>query len=268
VSDQRRAIGKYEGEWGRLREIAEQVIASGERDLSRVVRLLEAEWRGMTAEPAEGLAFGEPIVVPDATLFGGRRDLILSVLRNACRPDTGAVVELGSGSGINLLNLHLWGGPRVPYYAFEPTEQGRALSARLAALDRTLVLKTGDFDFLTPRYDLPPGVEHAVVLTSHSIEQVTDLPREAITGMFRLAREVTGVHFEPIGWHLREPSPDDPARAWAEKKRYNRNLWPLLNELAAAGEIEIETAVPDILGDKRRNASTLVVWQRRQSTSA
>ena len=263
----RRSIGKYEGEWGRVREIAESVIASGERDLSRVLRLVEAKWRGMSAEPAEGLAFGEPIVIPDAALFGGRRDLILSVLRNACRPETGLVAELGSGSGINLLNLHLWGGPRVPYFALEPTEQGRACVTLLAGLDRDLELTAQPFDYESPRYDLPRA-EHALVFTSHSIEQVTDLPREAITSLFGLGRSVTGVHFEPIGWHLREASSDDAARQWGEKKRYNRNLWALLTGLAAEGEIEIETAVPDILGDKRRNASTLVVWQRRESSHA
>ena len=257
----RRSIGKYEGEWGRVRELAERVIASGESDLSRVLRLVEAEWRGMTAEPAEGLAFGAPVVLPDAALFGGRRDLILSLLRGACRPETGLVAELGSGSGINLLNLHLWGGPRVPYFALEPTEQGRACATLLAGLDGGLHLTARPFDFESPRYDLP-RVEHALVFTSHSIEQVTELPRDAVTGLFDLARRVTGVHFEPIGWQLRQASGDDPARRWAEKKGYNRNLWPLLDGLAASGEIEIETALPDIIGDNRRNASTLVVWQR------
>lgn len=259
----RRSIGKYEGEWGRVRELAERVIASGEHDLSRVLRLVEAEWRGMTAEPAEGLAFGEPVVLPDAALFGGRRDLILAVLRRACRPGTGLVAELGSGSGINLLNLHLWGGPRVPYFALEPTEQGRACATLLAGLDGGLDLSARPFDFESPGYDLPRA-EHTLVFTSHSIEQVTELPSDAITGLFGLADSVTGVHFEPIGWQVRQAAVDDPARRWAEKKGYNRNLWPLLAGLAASGEIEIETALPDVIGDNRRNASTLVVWRRAE----
>ena len=257
----RRSIGKYERTWGGLREIAERVIDSGERDLSRAVRLVEAEWRGMTAEPADGLAFGESVVLPDAALFGGRRDLILSVLRAACRPETGIVVELGSGSGINLLNLHLWGGPRVPYYALEPTEQGRACATLLAGLDDGLRLIAHPFDYESPRYDLP-RVGHALVFTSHSIEQVTELPREVVTALFDLGESVTGVHFEPIGWQLREASADDPARAWAEKKRYNRNLWALLSALEAEDELRIVTVVPDIIGDNRRNASTLVVWHK------
>jgi hypothetical protein len=29
----------------------------------------------------------------------------------------------------------------------------------------------------------------------------------------------------------------------------------------ATGEIRIDTVVPDIIGDNRRNASTLVVWR-------
>jgi hypothetical protein len=258
----RRSIGKYEEEWSRVRGLAADLIAGGERDLSRVVRRVEAEWREMDAEPAPGVSLGEPVTLPRAALVGGRRDLILSVLRAACTPGTGLVVELGSGSGINLVNLHLWGGPRVPYYALEPTEAGRDCARLLAGLDRHLRLEARPFDFEAPRYDLPAGHEHVLAFTCHSIEQVTELPPEAITGLFGLGASVTGVHFEPIGWHLREGSDHDAAREWGMKKRYNRNLWPLLMKLADEGEISIETAVPDIIGDKRRNASTLVVWRR------
>ena len=43
---------------------------------------------------------------------------------------------------------------------------------------------------------------------------------------------------------------------------YNSNLWPLLRELEAEGELRIETVVPDLIGIKPHNASTLVVWHR------
>jgi hypothetical protein len=172
------------------------------------------------------------------------------------------VAELGAGWGQNLLDVWLVGGPRVPYFALEPTPEGRACAEYLAGLDPSLDLTAKTFDFERPDYDLPTGVEHAIVCTIHSIEQITELPREAITKLFGLGRSVTGVHFEPIGWQVEERPELVPTRKHSKRKRYNRNLWPLLRSLEAEGELRVETVVPDLIGIKPHNASTLVVWHR------
>ena len=44
------------------------------------------------------------------------------------------------------------------------------------------------------------------------------------------------------------------------RQRYNRNLWALLQELAAGGELTVDTVVPDLFGDKYKNPGTLIVW--------
>jgi hypothetical protein len=166
---------------------------------------------------------------------------------------------------MNLLNLHLWGGPHVPYRALEPTESGRGCTEILAALDPGLDLTTAPFDFEQPRYDsLGPVDGHVLVFTVHSIEQVTELPREAITGLFDLGASLTCVHFEPVGWQIVD-EPDRAAHEYAVRQRYNRNLWPLLQELEAARELNVETVVPDLFGDKYKNPGTLIVWHARSS---
>jgi len=258
--DRRRTIDRYEGKWGSVRDFAARVVESGEGDLSRAVRRVEAEERELTLEPQAGMALGERVTLPRAAMTGARRDLIQRILLDACTAETAMVVELGSGGGMNLLNLHLWGGPRVSYHALEPTESGRACTEILAALDPGLDLTTAPFDFEQPRYDaLPRADAHVLVFTVHSIEQVTEVPREAITGLFGLGTSVTGVHFEPVGWQVVD-EPDPASRDYAVRQRYNRNLWPLLRELEPSGELTIDTVVPDLFGDKYKNPATLIVW--------
>lgn len=258
--DRRRTIDRYEGKWGSVRDVAAAVVESGERDLSRAVRRVEAEERELSLEPQAGIALGSRLTLPRAAMTGARRDLIQRLLLDACRPETSMVVELGSGGGMNLLNLHLWGGPRVPYHALEPTESGRRCTEILSALDPQLDLATASFDFEQPRYGaLPGGNAHVLVFTVHSIEQVTELPREAITGLFDLGASVTGLHFEPVGWQILDV-PDQASLEYAVRQRYNRNLWALLQELAQGGELTVDTVVPDLFGDKYKNPGTLIVW--------
>jgi hypothetical protein len=254
-------LDKYGRKWERLRVQAEQLVTVGEHELSRVLRLVETDWRSADATPTEAPVFGTVLRLPRAALVGGRRDLIVRVVAQQARAETGLVTELGCGWGQNLLDLWLAGGPRVPYFALEPTPEGRACAEYLATLEDGLDLSARDFDFEEPSYDLP-RVEHALAFTVHSVEQVTWLPREAITGLFEVGRSVTGVHFEPVGWQVEDRPELAATRKHSTKRRYNRNLWPLLRELEAEGEIRIETVLPDLIGFKPHNASTLIVWHR------
>ena len=252
----------YGQKWDGLREQAVRLVEGGERDLSRVLRLVEADWRSADASPMQAPVFGTVVTLPRAALVAGRRDLIARVIAAQARPETAWVAELGAGWGQNLLDLWLVGGPRVPYFSLEPTPEGRACAEYLASLDPDLDLTAKEIDLEHPVYDLPAGGEHVLAYTIHSVEQITELPREAITGLFELGRSVTGVHFEPIGWQVEDRPELGATKKHSAKKDYNRNLWPLLRGLEAEGELRIETVVPDLIGIKPHNASTLVVWHR------
>jgi len=73
---------------------------------------------------------------------------------------------------------------------------------------------------------------------------------------------MTVVHFEPLGWQIRGDPESSKAREYARHRGYNTNLWPLLVELAEAGELTIDRVVPDMIGHKRKEPSSLVVWRR------
>ena len=178
----------YGQKWAGLRDQAAALVGAGEHDLSRVLRLVEADWRSADASPMKAPVFGTVVTLPRAALVAGRRDLIARAIAAQARPETAFVAELGAGWGQNLLDLWLVGGPRVPYFALEPTPEGRACAEYLASLDSDLDLTAGDVDLEHPVYDLPTGVEHAVAFTVHSVEQISELPREAITRLFDLGR--------------------------------------------------------------------------------
>jgi hypothetical protein len=252
----------YEAVWGEVQDTLQKVLAAGEREPSRVVRRVEAEWRSTNTGPADGTSFGNAVTLPQTSLIGGRRDLILRVLLESCTPRTTMVVELGSGWGNNLVDLYLWGGPNVRYFALEPTGSGRACTEMLADLAPDLELVALPFDFEHPSYDLPRDNEHVLVLTCMSIEQVTELRREALTELFDLGDSLTVVHFEPLGWQIRGDPESSKAREYARLRGYNTNLWPLLVELADSGELTIDRVVPDMIGHKRKEPSSLVVWRR------
>jgi hypothetical protein len=255
----------YEAVWADVAKSAAR-HAAHESSLSRAFRLTEAEWVGASVEAADGTAYGKRVTLPKAALHGARRALHSHVLTTVM-PDADLVVELGSGWGNNLLDLYLAGGPRGRYFALEPTRLGRQAVESLATLEPSLDLTALPFDYERPDYGSLPTADRLLVFTSHSVEQIQQLPEVAITRLFEIADEIVGVHFEPVGWQI------DPAaagevgatRAYSEANGYNENLWPLLNELADAAELTIETVVPDILHHKIWNASSLIVWRRSVS---
>lgn len=103
----------------------------------------------------------------------------------------------------------------------------------------------------------------SLVFTSHSIEQIDVLPEGVIASLLDLAPQVTGVHFEPIGWQMDREIEIGATEAYSRARSYNRNLWPTLKGLADRGLIEILKVVPDIFHQKRTNVSTLVIWRKR-----
>lgn len=253
----------YETNWGAVLSSIHRHIDAGERSLSRVLRLTEAEWRTMDLRPTKGTSLGEKVVMPRAALFGARQTMRMRALAKACRPNTTMIVELGSGWGNNLLDFYLSGGPRdARYYALEPTRAGRECVSTLASLEPDLRLAALAFDYRAPDYSaLPTDNPHVVVFTSHSIETVPQLSESVITKLLERGTSVTGVHFEPIGWQIPNNTNNVGAtQDYSRNNRYNENLWALLSDLVARSLITIETVTPDIFHHKTYNASTLVIW--------
>ena len=139
------------------------------------------------------------------------------------------------------------------------------MGRHLASLDPRLRLETRHFDYRHPDFSnmkIPRG--HVIVFSTHSIEQVSAVPGDLLDKLCALAPEVTGVHFEPIGWQFDgEPS---SAFAVAHQKRcleknYNTNFWGLLKRCESRGMIKIVEAVPYFFG-LAYNPPCNVMWNK------
>jgi hypothetical protein len=253
--------GVYEEEWSKVLGVVDDVIASGERSLAGAVRRTIERSRGADLTPETCFALGQTISLPRIVLYAGRQAMISQVLAGQRREDTDLVVELASGWGVNLLSLYLNGGPpKARYVGLEPTESGRECAKRLAALDPALDLTCAPFDFRAPNFAaLPNGARHVLVFSCHGVEQVPALPKDFIASLLGLGVQVTGVHIEPIGWQI-SPDANQATYESCRKFGYNENLWTLLT---GCPDIVIETAAPDVIGLKAKNASSLVIWRSR-----
>lgn len=259
-------VQEYQPVWERLAEMVERQIAAGERSLSRVTSKVYGEWRGTGIEPMNGVAFGEPVRMPRSALLGARQSLITQTILQVCRPDTAAIIELGSGSGLNLCDLYCRGGPSAArYFGLELTESGRRCLERLCSLEPDFDCTSRFFDFRKPDFGFLTNVRgHAVVFSIHAIEQIPEIQPDFFRALIAAADDISCVHLEPVGWQIdgRENGPYNNIQ-YAKSCGYNEDVIRTLQLLEDEDRITIDGIVPDIFSQKRKNASTLIQWSSR-----
>ena len=260
----------FEPTWDKhLQKIAD-LVESGETDLWRVVDRFRAAplldlrhaTRNVFTQMEDWLWFGERVRMNYQLMGPMRRALINAVFFDACRDDAESVVELGAGDGMNLCEFWLTASPRqARYMAFEIATTGRLCTELLATLEPRMRLSAHAFDYYTPRYEaIPDRQKHMLVFSIYSIEEIRELPKAVIEDLLDKADEVSGVHFEPVGWQV--PDHENPRhRAGCIERGYNENLWPLLNELQQEGRIAIDRVAADICG-KVFHPTTLIQWRK------
>jgi len=260
----------YEQWWGQVHDVVLQQQASGEHELARLIHLALAATVG-AAPPGERNSILWRTKVPSPYLTSVRivRDWIAdTVIEHSQGCD--AIIELGSGWGFNLFNIWLRGGPKsVPYHAFEYTEAGqRTASAVRGAVTAGPAIQIHPFDYRNPDMALATNrYNRVLVYTSHSIEQVNQLPQSLFDRLMDIAQDVKVLHFEPVGWQFRDElgqarDMDFGQRAYCERRKYNENLWAMLRALESKGRIAIRSAEADMMGVKVYNSTSLIVWDK------
>jgi hypothetical protein len=217
-------------------------------------------------EPVDVVVDGRRTRLPLGAALGAFTQLIVTRVLAAARPDTGLVVELGSGWGRNLAEAWLAGGPAdAEYVAAEYTAAGREATDALAPHLPGQRLTSRAFDYHRPDLaDLRRDAGHAVVFSVHSLEQIPHVAPALLDEILALAPAVTVVHVEPVGWQL--PGAGDregTSAGYAERNDYNRDLIAVLREAEAAGRLAIEDARAEVLGINPDNSSSVVVWSKR-----
>ena len=265
----RRPNHRYEEIWFRYLSKIATIAESGETSLSRVIDWLTFG-ESRKAFPA-GLEMnywlGKLVPMEPVELTARAMIARIAPLSAATRSDTDAVVELGSGTDSNLISFWVTSGPRnAEYHAYEMAEAGRLSTEALAKFDTSLSIHTHAFDYYHPDYSsLTGGSRHLLLFTCGSIEQIAELPREAIAGLLDKAEAVSGVHLEPVGWQMTAEADldeiDRKHRQRCAKYRYNRNLWGLLNDLQNEGLIRIDRTIRNLTG-RPNHPATLICWTK------
>lgn len=173
-----------------------------------------------------------------------------------------AVVELGADFGQRLLSLFLAGGPRVPYFALEPTATGREGVATLAALQPDMDLRAVAFDMAAPDWSFLAGATRVLVFSTLSLSAWTRLPPTLFDGLAAAAPALWGMHYEAVGHQVRR---DNPALGWftaqADAQGFNLDLVPLLVDAHNRGAVRCDFLSPDLY-DLSSGFPVTVAWWR------
>jgi hypothetical protein len=267
MDDVRRDHAWVDREYGTEKwPLIRDALAAAPDDLAaRVLATVHrGQWPGVAPLALrEAVIDGRRVQMPHQALLGAFSGLVVGAVLQACRPDTGLVVELGSGWGRNLAQIWLEGGPATAdYVAAEYTAAGREATERLADRLPDQRLSTVAFDYHAPDLaGLRREDGHAVVFSVHSLEQIPHVAPALVDEVAALAPAVTVIHVEPVGWQL--PGADGREGTSAEHAAhndYNRDLIEVLRTAEAAGTITIETTLPEVVGINPANASSVVVW--------
>jgi len=243
------------------------------RDIARPV--------GEKIVTSAGLDVNDDFYYPDVTPEGYGISTISKVryLSNLIRPDTTAVVEVGSGWSSNLFQIYLAHGvtrsKKVIYYGGEYTTAGIKCARFLAERDPRLKYKGFRFDYRAPDVSfLSKQKGHILFFTSHSIEQVEDISPALFDQLASMDSPVTLAHFEPVGWQRRPDLVEkrytndkdyfesigrsaqdghinpvvENAAWWSWRLKYNRNLIGILDGLQSKGTIKEVRKVYDYHG--------------------
>jgi hypothetical protein len=241
-------------------EIAAEPAAA---DLGRVhARVVRSQYGPDALECLPATFDGHEARVPRGVSVGAVAQLLRDAVLDRCTSGTNLVVELGSGWGWHVIAAWLGGGPRdALYVGAEYTEAGRRCAHLLASLEPSLRFRSLPFDYNEPDLSAVAGAREAVVFTGHSIEQIPYVKPALFEAILSLAPRVTCVHLEPVGWQLEGAEAACSSRVYAERHDYSRNLVEQLRLQEAAGRIELEAVLPNVVGVNARNATTLIAWR-------
>ncbi|WP_306006464.1 hypothetical protein [Aquicoccus porphyridii] len=209
------------------------------------------------------------------------------------RPDTTAIMELGSGWSPNIFQLYLLHGAtrsrKKIYYGGEYTRSGMIAAKYLANREPAMNYRAFYFDYRDPNVSfLSKQKGHILLFTSHSIEQVDQINPVLFEQLRQIPNPVTVVHFEPVGWQRNEEllarrnakddaffeaignravegdlnSVDENAAWWSWRLEYNTNLMPILWDLEKRNVIKMERTAFNFAGAANvLNPSTMLHYE-------
>ena len=152
------------------------------------------------------------------------------------------------------------------YVGAEFTASGCRAATRLAALEPSLRFTSLPFDYRNPGFPVLDGLRHAVVFTAHSIEQIPYVSVDLFAAIRGIAKRTTCLHFEPVGWQVRESDGNTgsgqpgSSRAYASGNDYNLNLIEMLRRAENEGILDVDHVSTEVIGVNPSNATSVIRW--------
>lgn len=173
------------------------------------------------------------------------------------------ILELGCGYGRALFEIFYGGGPSsIPYFGGELTDSGVSVARDLAALRPDLEASFFHFDYLKPDLSAVPRFDRVLLYTMHSIEQVAEIDPGLFKILASVGERVTGLHFEPFGWQVRESGPvSHEHRQFMEENDWNRNCASALTEAGRRYGLTCDFPMTEtFLPSDWANPTSLAIW--------
>lgn len=277
VSDRKDNAGlAYESHWSTTRTAIDAMLASGERDLARILSRLSYAPPDSNVIALSEIGYrltGQPVRSPvcdgnlENRLFITQK---MWLLERSIPVGVTDIAELGSGSGNNLFALWLSGlSPEINFHALEYTATGRACAEKLAALVPQMKFHSTPFDYYKSTLDELRSAKKLFVFSSYSIEQITFMPGDFFDRLLSLPNLDSVLHIEPVGWQYPLPPTADAIavevdrrmRKSSARKGYNQSLVPQLHALAKAGRIIIDEELPQFLAHRPDLPGTVIRYR-------
>jgi hypothetical protein len=241
-----------QGEWSQQRE------AGNWRRVDSLADYVERAWlKGERTSMIDGKLWR----IPARQYYRYRRAAVESILRRFAG-DVDELVELGSGTGLNLFTLCLSGGWRS-LLGLELSAAGREVSREVAAhFGLETRVRFDEIDLLDSNSAGFEKLAGKTVFTYLCLEQLPDHTERVMRNLCRAGvRRV--IHVEPSYELLRATSLRDLASiSYVWRQDYQRTIVGSARRLEAEGMIRIAAAERLYYSPTWRNAPTLVVWDR------
>ena len=224
------------------------------------LRMLDEHWLGKrNSEEIEFLIDGTIKQIKQSETFKLERNRLITEIKREISFNTPPkIVELGSGLGLNLIELFLAYGNQIPLISLEYAENAIEFQKKLFA-NLNISCQFGNFDMFSPQ--LPEIANGGLVFTSFVFSLMPLTTYELIYSLIKATPSVV-IHFEPL-FELNQGSRrvERDIRHYIDLNDYNRNLFCVLEIFQEEGLIDIIRVEKNVCGVNTAFPASTIIWK-------
>jgi hypothetical protein len=225
----------------------------------KVATMGSAQLYGRTLVPqpfmGQALPIRREICVPFTDL------IINEFLAEHLHPDVDAVFEMGSGPGVNLVQLAARNPyPKIEFFGGEIALNGHWCLRELAALAGVPSVHSVSFNMMNPDFSFLRGKRRVLIYSHFALMYATPFPGDFFFKLWAAAENIDLVLFEPVSFEILQGQEAKPMFPLSRAQNYGicTNLWTHIQSEVTAKRFVIDELIPDAFGKSALNAVTLI----------